>query len=1008
VNRAAYGGDARWFERAAFLGERIADLGAIDQRDLMASRSARDAGELESAWMRNSASGDSRRFERRLDSLGLTRADLGWLAAPRWPDPPAWALVADEVAQRARVASNDVDWDLDDRIPFGSLLQPWADWALDQLSQRVEQDVGQLRGSFERGIRVRLRRCGEPAILDLFKRSGLRYRAWTVEQLATGYADMFAAVPVWGRLAAQGVSLWVDAMAVFFEHFAADETIVRAELLDGDSSPVTELEPSGDPHAGGRQVVIVRTSTGKSAVYKPRSLAAESIVAEAGRHLRIRGGLDFDPVAPVIDRGDHGWMGWIESVPPEVTSMADYSRRAGSLLALARALAITDLHDENLRPAGDRPVLVDLECLATARPNDRKPPEPEGPQQSLLDRSVLASDLLVNSPRFAREGRDMSGLTGFRATGEPDEVRSYVWSGLGTEAIALDRSLVRAQCDESAVMLDVDAVLEGLAQTERAIARHGLDIDYSRAVPIRVLVQDTSFYATLLDRSLTVKALSDGLRYSIEMERVARDATEGDAASWRLDAATGERELLEAHDVPLFTVDWKDTTGSLGSLVIPELVGESGTATIAQRLRDGTPDRQRLHGEVTSLMLGMRLELARQRAGQVGQYGANAPERSDVDTSSADPMSAIDQCHAIAEYLERRSVRDDFGGLCWLDVDYPGQLLAPVLTDNGLCNGNAGVAIFLAALASVSGESRWAELARKSIAGCPPMSETSLYEGGSGRGYALAVVGGLLDDRSITDRGVQLLRALPELAGADAKPLDVLSGLPGIAGALGVVATMTADESLGALALKHARISEQAWRTAMSGGWQEQLEALRIGVAHGITGIQLCMSRVYEATRDQSLLAWIDEMVEVENARVDRRNGVPARLEAVERQPDRGWCWGLAGYVMAREVVADTTGLSKALHAVEKGRLLAAEGNGRIDRLCCGRAAQADVLGPESAHLTSLLSRPLRWNFEKDTTHQNASLLRGVAGVGLTLLRVTRPGRVPQPLRLDTVMSAAV
>ena len=989
-------GDVRWFDRAAFLGERLVGerlgVGDVEIDDL-------EVTALERRWARSCASGNRARFVRRLDSLGLERGDLAPLmVATRRSERPGWVDVAERVAARARLGLDTIDWGLDDRVPFAALLQPWVDEAVDHLDGLVDVDLGRLRPSLERGIRMRLRRCGEPAILDLYKTSGSGYRPWIVEQRRGGYGALFDRVPVWGRLAAHGVSLWADAMASFFRHLATDEVTVRAELLDGDDSPIIDLEPAGDPHNGGRQVVIITTEAGRRVVYKPRSVAAEATVAATGRHLRGHGGLDFDPVPPVVDRIDHGWMGWVESSPPDHESMAIYSRRAGSLLAVARALAITDLHDENLLPVADRPVLVDLECLATARPNDRVDPDAAYPGQSLLDRSIITSDLLVNSRRFAREGRDMSGLTGVQVTGEADEATSYVWRGLGTDAITLDRSRHRRHRDEPALMLDVDAVLDGLAQTESVIARHGLGADWSRPVTVRVLVQDTSFYAGLLDRSLTVSALSDGLRYSIELERVAAAATADDATGWRLGAATKEREMLEAHDIPLFVVDWNDTTGSLGSHEIPGLVDEPGTTTIARRRDDGTPDRRRLQGELARMLLDMRLELARRYA------GSEAP-RPDVKTTVATsrPASAIDQCRAIAAHLERHAVRDDFGGLCWLDVDNPGQVLAPMLTDDGLCGGNAGVAIFLAALARETGEPRWADLARRSLGGSPPMHDTSLYHGRSGRGYALAVTGALLDDPSIVERGVQLLQSLPGPEDADAKPLDVLFGLPGIAGALGAVATMTGDESLVALATSYARRAEDEWRAAATGDRRVRIEASRIGVAHGVTGIQLCMARVFDATGDPRLLAWIEEMIASENDRVDRRDGIPARLDAVDRQPDRGWCWGAAGFVMARERIAAVTGIETAVHAVERGRRVAAGGDGRVDRLCCGRAAQADVLGPESAHLAVLLDRPLRWEFEKDSTHQNAGLLRGVAGVGITLLRAAASGRVPQPLTLDPV-----
>jgi lantibiotic modifying enzyme len=267
------------------------------------------------------------------------------------------------------------------------------------------------------------------------------------------------------------------------------------------------------------------------------------------------------------------------------------------------------------------------------------------------------------------------------------------------------------------------------------------------------------------------------------------------------------------------------------------------------------------------------------------------------------------------------------------------------------------------------------------------------------------VIGELLGEATITARGVAQLEALPTATSADAKPLDVLFGLPGIAGALGAAATMTGHDSLGDAAVDYARAAETSWRAAADGGRRDRIEALRIGVAHGITGVELCAARVYEATGDEQTLTWITDMIELENERVDRRGGVPARLDAVTRQPDRGWCWGVAGYVMARGAVADITGLTQAGHATDAGRRLAADTNAGNDRLCCGRAAQADVLEPDNPNLRSLLDRPIQWSFERGTHHQNASLLRGIAGVGLTLLRAAAPGRVPQPLTLDPVRS---
>lgn len=364
--------------------------------------------------------------------------------------------------------------------------------------------------------------------------------------------------------------------------------------------------------------------------------------------------------------------------------------------------------------------------------------------------------------------------------------------------------------------------------------------------------------------------------------------------------------------------------------------------------------------------------------------------------------SPLEVCHTIAEHLEGTAVVDDAGGLCWLDIDIPSQFPAPLLTDDGLCAGNAGVAVFVAALAAATGETRWADLAARAVAGDPPPADAALYSGAAGRGYGLVLVGALLDDAAIVARGVALLRTVPPAGVADVKPLDLLFGLPGIAGALAAAALTTGDDAMAVAAGDYADAVRAAWTAATRGGMRERLEAHRIGVAHGITGIELALARVHQVTGDASLVSLVAEMIEAENERVDRRGGIPARLNAVDRSPDRGWCWGAAGYVMAREVIAEATDLASARHAVDQGRSIARDGAGPIDRLCCGRAGQADVLGPGNAQLEELVGRPLRWRFEGEAKHQNASLLRGVSGVGLALLRSSAP-ESPQPLRLDAV-----
>ena len=137
--RSRAGDGGQWFERAAFLGERAA---VRDGAPKATGQPSADIAALERRWKRSCAAGQADRFERRLAALGLGRADLSALAEPvRWTEPPAWIQVTAEVAARARADGEPIDWTVDAAVPFGSVLRPWIDWAVDRLKRRIDRDL---------------------------------------------------------------------------------------------------------------------------------------------------------------------------------------------------------------------------------------------------------------------------------------------------------------------------------------------------------------------------------------------------------------------------------------------------------------------------------------------------------------------------------------------------------------------------------------------------------------------------------------------------------------------------------------------------------------------------------------------------------------------------------------------------------------------------------------------------------------------------------------------------
>ncbi len=998
----------RWFDRAIFLGECL-EPGRTRRVAEDAAEAPTRAEQLLQRWRGTCAQNDDGRFERRLSGLGLTADGAGDVFAPRrFAQTPPWADTAGRVAALAPAIGATYEWESDERTPFAGLYEPWARFALSDLGDRVEVNLDALSDSLRNILRVRLRQCGEPAVLELFKASGEPYRVWISGVLAGKFGELFEEIPVWGRLAATTTASFVDALAEFFGRLVSDEAEVRRELMAGCTHEWASISSAGDPHNGGRQVLILSTACGARVVYKPRSLAPEALASRTSDHLKSLKVVDVDLVAPLVDHGSHGWMAWVHTALPDSEQMQAYSHRAGVAMALAHRLAISDLHFENMIPAGAVPVLVDLECLANGRPNIYKRANPDDPPESMMGRSVMSTGMLVAFERYETDGRDVSALTGVLGDADTADEQSYQWHNLGQDSIDLVRSSKLARCDDAAAMVDVDALVEGLDAGEEAIDRSGLGTNVDPGVKVRVVVQDTAIYSRLLDKCVGLAMLRDGCRFSVELDRVARDSTHELASPWRIAAAEVERRTLESMDVPLFEVPLGSTNGRLGDHRIQGLTSEPGTVTIAKRLADRDRSNRRFQGDVARLLLETRLEAA-----------GRAPRTRSAPVAQANP-DPLAVCEAIARDLVERAVPDDYGGYCWLDAEQPGRFVRPVLTDNGLFAGNAGIAMFFAALAQLSGHERWAEFAAQSLAGKPVMVEHPLHDGTAGRGYALVAVGTILGDRATVDRGVALLFEIPAPGDLEnVNPTDLIGGFAGIAAALGAAATMTADAGLARAATRYIDACRAGWKAGRhSKDMRERIAVERIGVAHGVTGIELAAARVIQGRAaaglddvdsDRVLVDWLGELLAGENERIDQRGGVPGRLHAVTREPDTGWCWGVSGFVMARRAVVQATGLDAATHGVEKGASLAARPGGSVDRLCCGGAARAWALegrGLADA-VNALVSGRGRWAFEVDTTFQSVSLLRGTAGVGLTLLASLDPARVPNPLVLEPAMTAA-
>jgi|GEM_PF-3629105 len=166
-----------------------------------------------------------------------------------------------------------------------------------------------------------------------------------------------------------------------------------------------------DPHNGHRIVFCFELFEGKKIVYKPRSLAAESYLNQVIAQVNVN--RDRLPLSTLIDKGEYGWMSFIEN-PDEVSiSNEEIAKQLGILLGISTIVKLYDLHSENVVLSKAGILVIDSEAICLTHPKVIYnktlfiPP-------SVLDIGILPSAIGISRDKWW----DISviGITGNRKT----------------------------------------------------------------------------------------------------------------------------------------------------------------------------------------------------------------------------------------------------------------------------------------------------------------------------------------------------------------------------------------------------------------------------------------------------------------------------------------------------------------------------------------------------------------------------------------------------------------
>lgn len=865
--------------------------------------------------------------------------------------------------------------------------------------------------------------------------------------------SLLAEYPVLARQVLQAVDLWVEAGEELGRRLGRDASVLR-RFFGEDPGPLTELSGDrGDRHFGGRSVVILRFETGHRVVYKPRPLTLDARFQDLLTWLNRRG---LEPALRTLERIERPGYGWVEFVAASGCSTEEevrrFYQRQGAYLALFWWLHGNDVHQDNLIASGEHPMPVDLETLFHPRNDGGDPCTADPPPAAGVYDTVLTVGLLPHRIWESLDGRsvDFSGLGAPAEQPTPQAVLQI--EDIGTDRMHYVRKPAFLRGSRNHPTLNgepvsagnyADDVEQGFVNAIRLLVRHREDLLASDGLlqrfadaEVRVIARPTRSYSLLLNESYHPFLLRDALDRQRHFDRLWVAV---DVSPHIIPLIPWEQEDLERGDVPVFTTRagsrslWTSTGQEL-----PEFLGRSGIERSRERLQTLDEDEiERQRRVVCCSLQTLRLE------GWEGN--AREPWPSTDVLGRLEPLSrerAIQEAMHLGDRLAKVAFRRH-GRASWMGFKPPFNQ-APTWTyvplGLDLYDGIPGIALFLAHLGTTTGKARYLELARESLAtildqvDASPRALASVgaFSGWAGLVYVFDRLAVLLDRPDLLKRAEEVALALEPLMGQDTEH-DVVSGAAGCLVPLLRLYRNRPTTRLLQLAITCGeRLLETAQPQERGHGWLLDDIASKplTGFSHGNAGIAWSLLELAAVCGDRRFYRAALDAFEYERALFDpdRRNWPDLR----EGHPEGdghphfvvGWCHGAAGIGLGRLACLPLLDESHRFAAECEIRDALAttrsQGFGRDHSLCHGDLGNLDLLIGHALwsasekllqearrYGTALLgSSPVQWHCGWGHGLEPPGLLVGLAGMGLGLLRLAEPERIPSVLLLQTDPSA--
>lgn len=930
--------------------------------------------------------------------------------------------------------------ELADDAFFAGLISPF----LERLSQEIQQgldpksrsEIAPLLEGFVLHIEETLRRIAERcAILEL---NVARILGETIgetpearfhnfgRQLGAngGFQRFFETYPVLARVFCEIVDQGVENFRQFCGRLSTDFTSISEVIFGGQNPgpPIRAQFGLSDRHRAGQTVAEVTFRSGVSLIYKPRPVDVDLHLSLVHTWINARIP-DLDIWSPRLLAGGDGSYGWMETVSSApCATLQERERffvRQGAHLAIFHALGGTDLHRENLIACGEQPVYVDVEALMHPRLTPRPEERSEACLDAALSASVLATGLLP-APFGQQAEVDLSGLAGRNNQRTPYKVLQ--WRDFGTDHWRYERRATLLQPSHHTARDEIGRevpAVEHVGEITRGfvLATEAINSDKAEFAgllrrfahdPVRVVARATSTYGILLQESTHPNIAKDALGQDRLFDELWL-TTRSNPLFARLVAS--EQRDLRRFDIPIFSTSPSST--SLFDADGKELIHaftEPGLEIAKNRLASG--DEGDLKKQLWLIEASCRLQAQNEghpipAKGRTDQKGPLTQDRA--------LAAAVD----IGDHLLALGYSDP--SRFWLTAERVNAHKWKIArTGHDLYSGLPGIALFLDALARLSGEARFRTVAVQSINTLLEELETTempsigLYTGLGGVIYTLAYLSKTQNDLALAKAAQFLIPRV--IAGLEAdRDFDITDGAAGaIIGLAALLGECPEDAaSFEALTLCANHLVKHATAQTVGIGWHIRLnpKCALSGMAHGSGGIAWALSEAWALTTNASYKSAVEQALAHEQSLFDpaRGNWADLREDPFTAGGRRtkfmaSWCHGAPGIALSRIGVQahlpseaipleiDAAFKTTMHHLSDDNHSLC---HGLLGNLDClmrirewsgqGEAAPQPLCANVQDH------RADQWRCGIPVPVQVPGLMLGLAGIGYGLLRLARP-----------------